>query len=277
MKTNSASSALAPFSARQRREYATPDLLDLLRSNLRGPKNVPVRVVLAANPGGVGHAWNAKRYVFKSAPWTPFYEEKSKRKWVYAPSTFSKNQFLDVEQYRSQLESSCPHDPELLRAWVEGDWSICRGSYFANVLDESRNAIDPWQAIPTRGWGMWENYLAHDFGVAAPSATYLFAISPGAEGPDGKWYPRNSLLVLDEISTALPDQPNKGNGWTVQILAEEILAMSKRWGMRRAEGVADDACFAKTGHGSGSISEEFARYNVFFRPARTRSGRCSGS
>lgn len=118
-------------------QFETPDLLDILRSNLRGPKDVPVRVVLAANPGGVGHAWVAKRYVFKAAPWLPFLELKSKRKWMYAPSTFAGNQFIDRDQYRDQLESSCPHDPELLRAWVEGDWTVSRGAYFASVLDES--------------------------------------------------------------------------------------------------------------------------------------------
>jgi len=36
-----------------------------------------------------------------------------------------------------------------------------------------------------------------------------------------------------------------------------------------ARSVADDAIFAKTGHGSGSIATEFAREGVHFRPART--------
>ncbi|MEP7063770.1 MAG: phage terminase large subunit [Betaproteobacteria bacterium] len=86
-------------------QFPTPDLLDILRSNLRGPRAVPVRMVVAANPGGPGHAWLAKRYVFQGAPWQPFMETKSKRTWCYAPSTFSENQFIDREQYRDQLES----------------------------------------------------------------------------------------------------------------------------------------------------------------------------
>jgi hypothetical protein len=35
-------------------QVADAGLLDLMRSNLRGPPEVPVRVVIAANPGGVG-------------------------------------------------------------------------------------------------------------------------------------------------------------------------------------------------------------------------------
>lgn len=248
-------------------QYQTLDLLDLLRSNLRGPKDVPIRVVLAGNPGGVGHAVLAKRYVFKAAPWTPFYEEKSKRQWVYAPSTFIGNNFIDTAQYRDQLESSCPSDPELLRAWIEGDWTVSRGAYFANVLDESRNAIDPWSAIPTQyGW-QWENYLAHDFGSSAPSATYVVLQSPGAKGPDGRFYPRDSLILIDELATSKPDRPNEGLGYTVPILAEMIVEMCARWDIR-AEGVADDAIFAKVGHSSGSIADEFRRCGVFFHPAK---------
>ena len=99
-------------------QYASPDMIDLLRSNLRGSKAVPIRVVLAANPGGPGHAWLSRRYVFKAGPWKMFYEERSKRTWIYAPSTFDGNQFIDRDSYRDQLESSCPSDPELLRAWL---------------------------------------------------------------------------------------------------------------------------------------------------------------
>lgn len=52
----------------ERRELAsdflpTPELLDRLRSNLRGPKELPLRAVLAANPGDAGHQWIAARHV----------------------------------------------------------------------------------------------------------------------------------------------------------------------------------------------------------------------
>jgi len=244
-------------------QYPDPALLDILRSNLRGPKDMPIRMVMAANPGGVGHFWLAKRFVFKSAPWTPFQEEKSGRPWVYAPSTFAGNQFIDREQYAEQLRSSCPDDQELLRAWMEGDWTIARGAYFASVMDEARNAVDPWQTIPHG----WTTYLTHDFGSSAPSATYIVAKSPGGPGPDGRFYPRDSLVLIDELATCKRDRLSEGIGWTVPILAEEITAMCKRWGVP-ARGVADDAIFAQTGHGSGSIADEFARCRVYFSPAR---------
>lgn len=255
-------------------QYPDPALLDILRSNMRGPKDVPIRAIVAANPGGVGHYWLAKRYVFKSAPWAAFTEEKSGRPWVYAPSTFAGNQFIDREQYHDQLRSSCPDDAELLRAWIDGDWAIARGAYFANVLDEGRNAVAPWGMIPNstgagfhRGPSSWTTYLAHDFGSSAPSVTYVIAQSPGGEGPDGKFYPRDSLVLVDELATSKRDRPSEGLGWTVPILAEEIVTMCQRWGIR-PQGVADDAIFARSGSGSGSIADEFRRGGVFFTEAK---------
>jgi hypothetical protein len=244
-------------------QYPSSELLDIMRSNLRGPKEMPVRVVIAANPGGPGHHWLAKRYVFQSDPWTPFHESKSKRQWIYAPSTFDGNQFIDTDQYRDQLESACPDDPELLRAWLEGDWAVNRGAYFASVIEESRNAVPTWQAIPDD----WSVYLAHDFGSSAPSVTYICAISPGGYGPDDRFYPRGSIVLVDELHTARRENPNNGLGWTVPVLGEEIVKWCQHWDVK-PEGVADDAIFAKTGSGAGSIADEFQKAGVAFHPAK---------
>jgi hypothetical protein len=256
-------------------QYASPDLLDLMRSNLRGPKDIPLRMVLAANPGGVGHHWLARRYVFRAAPWTPFLEEKSKRTWVHAPSTYLDNPFIDQQQYRDQLESSCPNDPELLRAWLEGDWAIARGAYFAACLEESRNAVGPFDKVPVDRFGeQWPTWLAHDFGSSAPSVTLLMAKSPGGE-IDGKFYPRNSIIVLAELAAHRRDDLSKGLGWTAKVTAEAIRSeLCAKWKVP-AQGCADDAIFARMGSSAGSISDEFAAAGVTFQPAR-KADRVSG-
>lgn len=243
-------------------QFPDASLLDLLRSNLRGPKDMPIRTVIAANPGGPGHHWLARRFVFRAAPWQEFSEEKSRRMWVYCPSTFVGNHFIDREQYKEQLESSCPDDTELLRAWTEGDWAIARGAYFADCLEEKRNAVPNWQMIP-RGWS---TYLTHDFGSSAPSVTYLVAVSPGAT-VENVYFPRRSLVLVDELATNRTGNYSLGNGWTVPVLADAIKTMCKKWKVYAA-GCADDAIFARTGSGAGSIAEEFRREGVSFTPAR---------
>lgn len=248
--------------------YADPALLDKLRSNLRGPKDMPIRQIMAANPGDAGHHWLAQRFVFKGKPWMPFYEDKSKKQWVYAPSTFLDNPFIDRAEYKSQLEASCPTDPELLRAWLEGDWAIARGAFFSSVIEESRNAVDPWEGKPADYYGdKWEYYLSHDYGTAAPSVTFIMAKSPGIEGPDGKFYPRDSVVIIDEIATNEPGSLSKGVNYTIPMLAEEIKDKCHEWKIR-PQGVADDACFSKGGHSAGSIADEFRKNGVTWSPAK---------
>jgi hypothetical protein len=287
-------------------EWPDPRLLDLLRSNLRGPKSVPVRLALAANPGGVGHQWIAARYVFAgAAPWQPFVEPKSGRTFVHCPSTYVDNAAIDRDAYRAQIEAATSTDLELRHAWLAGDWAVARGAFFASVLSEERSALDPavwtpealavlrgvapsevrsalpdgskvvrWR-VPARGAEPWtRTYLSHDFGVTAPSVTFLCAESPGSEGPDGRYYPKGSILLLDELATCEPGQLNRGLGWTVPKLAEAVVEFCERWGVRPS-GVADDACFAKGGHSAGSIADEFRQHGVNFNPAR-KADRRSG-
>src|SRR5581483_3614302 len=109
----------------------------------------------------------------------------------------------------------------------------------------------------------WRTYLAHDFGSSAPSVTYLVAKSPGARGPDGRHYPRGSLILLDELATNEPGNVSKGMGYTVPVLADHIREFCRHWHVR-AEGAADDAIFAKGGHSRGSISDEFRAAGVYF-------------
>jgi hypothetical protein len=258
-------------------QYATPELLDRLRSNLRGPKDMPIRQIMAANPGGPGHYWLARRYVFQAKPWEPFFDENSKRTWVYAPSTFKDNPFIDRDEYEEQVRASCPHDEELLRAWLEGDWAVARGAFFASVLEEKRNAVDNWQHLPpiprnADSSNKWQYFLAHDFGSSAPSVTYLVAKSPGTEGPDKKFYPRGSLVLIDELATSVPGQPSQGLGWTIDRLADAIKDMWKSWKLKgRPTGCGDDAMFSQHGHGSGSIADEFKAHGVTFQRAKKGS------
>ena len=261
-------------------QYLSPVLVDRLRSSLRAPVGVPVRFVLTANPGGPGHQWLAKRYAQRE-PWIPFEDEATGSTFVNIPSTYLDNDLIDQEAYSKNLMASCATDPELGRAWLTGDWSVMRGAYFAAVIDESRNRTEVWSHIPkdtVNGYRMgpqkWETFIAHDFGVSAPSVTYLCAKSPGANGPDGRFYPRDSIVLVDECALVHPDDLNKGLGLIVPEQAVKIKQMCDRWGVR-AEGAADDAIFNSTGSQAGTIKDEFRRAGVSFRKAQ-KGGRVSG-
>lgn len=246
-------------------QYGNPAMLDMLRSCLRAPKSVVPRFIMAANPGDAGHAWIAKRHVFRAAPWTPYFETTTQRDFINCPSTYEDNPNLDQGAYSRQLDAATATDPELRKAWKRGDWAIARGAFFSAVLDAERSMIDPWEPgrLPS-GWAA--PFLAHDYGVSSPSATYVVARSPGGRGPDGRHYPRGSILLLDELATNEPGSMERGMGYTVPVLAERIREFADAWKIR-AEGIADDAIFGRTGSEKGTIAAEFREHGVYFTSA----------
>ena len=256
--------------------WARAEVLDLLLSNLRG--SIPTEMTLGANPGGLGHQWLAQRFVSSSDPWKLFRIEKeiriagqkieTSRTWMSCPSTYRDNPY-NGPGYRANLAASCGHDDELLKAWITGSWKISRGAFFAGVLDNPKIEIawpDP------SGWGGWiatdcKFWLAFDHGSAAPATCYVMAKSPGAIGPDERYYPPGSILVLDEWVCYRPSDLGLGFNWDVTQISGPILALAKRWRIE-PRGVADDACFGLHGHKAGSIADEYGYEGIVWRQAR---------
>ena len=182
-----------------------------------GPAGMPLRLCFAANPGGPSHGDIARRFVFGATPWEVSVDKSTDRQFVLCPSTVVDNPTLDSASYREQLAAACAQDPEILKAWLNGDWAISPGSYFGDVIDEQRNAVDPWprpkpedpneshfwQSRRSGAAPEWSIGLAMDWGSAAPCVTYLVAKSPGGEGPDGRHYSRDSIILIDEEETSI--------------------------------------------------------------------------
>jgi hypothetical protein len=278
-------------------QFSDPAPLDLLRSCLRSRAGVPTRMILAANPGGSGHGWLHMRHVAGVTPWNVYVERKTQRNFVTAPSTLEDNPHLD-QDYSKQISAATATDPELAKAWLYGDWNIARGAFFGAVFDQQRNVVDAWPSLPTakggaarsraeerfrannarelgrKPLGGWEFFVAGDHGSSAPAVFYLVAQSPGACGPDGRYYPARSLVLMDEVAFAEKDAPSQGLGLTVPVMAAEVVSACKQWGMR-AQGVMDDACFARHGSEAGTLASEYRKAGLIIHPAK-KGDRISG-
>lgn len=265
----------------ERQMWGRSDVVDLLTSNLRG--EIPTRMVMAANPGGRGHQAIVARWINNGVgPWHPF-EVKQKikvgpdvietsRTWISCPSTYRDNPHNGPD-YLANLAASASNDPELLAAWINGNWNIARGSYFASVLANPEIQTAWPHPEQLGGWDRkgWRFWLAFDHGTAAPSVCYVVARSEGAFGPDGLYYPYGSLVMADEYACHRTGDLSAGLGWTVPKLAEPIKALAARWGLK-PEGYADDAIFSKGGGTDDggdhkTIGQDYARAGVKWKPA----------
>ena len=206
-------------------------LVDMLRSCLRVP-GVPCRLALLGNSGGRAHTILQQRFIAGRVPWEPFTALDGER-WVFCPGTLDDNPHLPKD-YEQKLFAACGRDKEMYAAWRHNSWSILKGSMFSDVWHpQTQMFSDPGFRLPTRGA---HGFLAADWGISAPAVAFgaCWAVAPIRN------FPRGSLILLDEVSSADPDDLSVGLQWSPSRFGDEMAAMSDRWNLNRT-GCIDDS------------------------------------
>jgi Terminase large subunit, T4likevirus-type, N-terminal len=208
--------------------------LDMLRANLRGTSGCPHKFCVLANPAGIGHVGCVNRFTKKLTAWVPATLADGVE-WLSCPGTYLQNPNLP-KNYEQSIRASAGKDLQLQLAWLEGRWDIARGSILADVLDEN---IQKFEATklgfdPNQRGSYF--FLAGDFGITSPSVVYLCS---HLLAPLGR-FPRGSLCLIDEVSSADPDDFSVGLQWSVSYLADRVNLACDEWGMRNRVGVMDD-------------------------------------
>ena len=235
--------------------------VDALRANLRGGP-CPKRFVFLANPAGRGHASIMRRFIAKSPAWIPT-ELEDGTTWVFAPANYRDNPNLPAT-YARDLFASAGRDKELFRGWADGDWNIARGAILADIIDQEKQMFDVDKLPFNTRFHPSYTFLAGDWGISSPSVVYLCNKLLGPLGP----YPRNSLLLMDEVSSADPDDLSVGLQWSPGRLADEINQMCNRYGVVNRFGVIDDA----RGFGDETIIGLMRNFGLQFqRPQKGRA------
>jgi len=76
---------------------------------------------------------------------------------VFIPSKVDNNQHIDVEAYKQRLRAC--GSQELVRAWLDGDWSVRMGAFF-DCWEAKRHVVAPF-AIPED----WMLFRVHGLGL----------------------------------------------------------------------------------------------------------------
>jgi hypothetical protein len=243
-------------------EGPTMEVIDQLGLALRA-KGVPLRMVLAGNPGGTNHSALAERYVTERAPWLPF--EFAGNTWVYAPSTVDDNPHLPLA-YRRNFEVLRHTDPAIYRAMRLGDWSALVGDYFQGIWDADRMVIDHHD-VPPDCFSTLK--LSIDWGSSAPCAVVLAGqLAMDVRLPDDRVLPKGAWVVYDEHAEVDPRNIARGTGRTPGQIAPSLHKLCARSRIR-ARGVIDSAAEARTaGRAEASIADLFREAGVRVTPAK---------
>lgn len=242
--------------------------INKLQATLRSGNGVPCQMKGTCNPGGPGHQWVKARYrlgeypggfeVFNFEFINPFTKKKITKSRVFIPSRVSDNKFLGDDYVANLFQVGSAN---LVRAWLEGDWSVIEGAFF-DGWTLHRQVVRPFE-IPKD----WTRIRAMDWGYAKPFSVGWWTVVPEPIVLERVTLPRGCLLRYREWYGAA--SPNVG----LRLEAEEVAKgiKEREEGEKISNAVLDPATFAE--NGGASIAERMYRAGVKFRPAdNTRVG-----
>ena len=237
-------------------QYADPrpifKLLATLRSAVQGVK---CQFRATCNPGGPGHVW-VKQWVIDLGANKPFKDPENGLTRIFIPAKLTDNPALLSQDpgYINRLRAS--GSPELVRAWLEGDWDVVEGAFFPE-FDKNKHVISPSLKIPHD----WTRFRSMDWGSARPFSVGWWAVVQDDQPHDGRILPRNAIVRYREWYGA--KGPNEGLKIPAELVAKGI--REREQGEHISYGVLDPAAFAVI---SGpSIAETLSRRGVYFRRA----------
>ena len=147
-------------------------------------------ILYCTNPGGVGHSYIKKTIIDPAPPMTTFISEDTELKTIYIPAKLSDNKHLNKEEYEKNLKSL--GRPELIKAYLEGDWNIVLGGSAFPNWSPAHNIIKSFK-IPSS----WHVTRSMDYGYNDKTAILWYAESNG-ENPDGIFSNVGDIFVIFE-------------------------------------------------------------------------------
>lgn len=251
--------------------FPLPGPIDKLRATLRSGAGVPVGMRLTGNPGGPGHNWVKARYIDPEPKGYKVIAESCEveidgvtrtvtLERVFIPSKLGDNMLLMRNDPTYVLRLRQAGSAALVRAWLEGDWSIIDGAFF----DEWNPLIHvlPQRQVDSILTSSMLRFRAFDWGSAKPFSVGWYALldrecDVGLHFP----LPRGAMVKYREWygSSGI----NKGLKMTADLVAQGVWERER--GERISYGAADPSIFVRDG--GPSIAETMAIHRCNWRRA----------
>jgi hypothetical protein len=206
------------------------------------------QVLNTTNPGNVGHHWVYNRFV-KPAPYNNIFKGEDERTRIYVPATIDDNPILMKDKnYMMYLEGLKFTDPNLYKAWRNGDWNVFEGQFFGE-FDTYLHVVPNF--IPSNGLTL---VGGSDWGYSPrPFVLLLGAIQKVPW--KGSYF--NRLWIYDEI------RYTKKNPQELAVIIKEREENIDKFDMLKL----DPSASTKAKDGSLSIQDQFINEGINFSPA----------
>jgi hypothetical protein len=233
-----------------------------LLATLRSPHGIKCQMKCTCNPGGPSH-FAVKSAFIDNGENVIVRDPETHLTKVFIPSKVSDNPALleNDPGYINRLKSV--GSPQLVKAWLDGDWDIVEGAFFPEFARE-RHVIPPFPVPNT-----WVKFRSMDWGSARPFSVGWWAVCQDTFEHEGHIIPRGALIRYREWYGAKPGFANEGLKMPAEQVGIGIVDRETDPTTQKREyvayGVLDPAAFNVV---SGpSIGETLMRNGANFRRA----------
>lgn len=253
--------------------FPSPGPINKLRATLRSGAGVPCGMRLTGNPGGPGHLWVKARYIdpcpsgFQVITESEELEIEGRKVTVsldrvFIPSKIGDNMLLMRNDPTYILRLKQSGSEALVKAWLNGDWSIIDGAFFSE-WDESRHVLDTSEVLSAIKPGMLA-FRAFDWGSYRPFSVGWYVLLDRDLEIGGHRQPKGALIKFHEWYGS--KGPNIGLKLDAPLVAQGIVERERAFkNVRIRFGVADPAIFIRDG--GPSIGETMSIHRVTWRRA----------
>lgn len=200
-----------------------------LAACVRGVNNIPKRVYLTCNPGGIGHNWVKRIFVDRK-----FKTGEDPNDYLFIRATVDDNADLmkSNPDYVKQLEL-LPEDKR--RAHRYGDWDALAGTFFEEFTD-GVHTCKPF-SIPS----YWAKYRAFDYGLDMFFCLWI-AVDEDSRCYVYREYHQANMLVSDAAAKQLELTDDSENIWF-------SIAPPDMWSRSQDSGKTKASMFSENGVG----------------------------
>lgn len=227
---------------------------------LRGATDVPRRMYLTCNPGGVGHAWVKRLFLDRD-----YREGERPEDYTFIQATVDDNpQLLSASPEYVQMLDLLPED--IRRAHRYGDWNALSGAFFPEFRRET-HVVPPFR--PPAGW---RKYRAFDYGLDRFACIWA-AVDEAGRVHIYREVQESNLIVSDAAALMRAMTPPEE-----QIVC--TMAPPDMWNRQKDTGKSMAALFAENGvdllRASGSRVQGWAALKELLRSGLTVTEDCRG-
>lgn len=202
------------------------------------------QIIYTANPGGQQHEYLRNRFgIYRFPNGMQYLRDKAGRIRLFVKARVTDNPSLAGTSYEEDLKNIA--DPVKRRAYYDGDWDIVAGAYFDGVWSTARNVVEVEEQPPIH----WPVMRSLDWGSREPFCVLWWTVANDDVAWDGRYWPRNAVVVLREWAGESLSSENKGLHLTGDELGAGIAVREERWGLhgRTRAGPADGNIFHSDG------------------------------